>query len=197
MRPSLRVPRWAAPIALVLTLCGLGVSIYLTIAHYDAHVSLVCSANGAINCEKVTSSAQSKVFGIPVAVLGLAYFVAMVPLQLPAAWRSNDPRIRFGRVLYCIAGVGFICYLIYAEAVIIKAICLWCTSVHVITFIIFVVTALATALSLPVVQHGYDDDDADADAGADIDDDVDDVDDDTSGISDGTPPTRGARPKSR
>jgi len=184
MHPPLRVPRWAAPIALVLTLFGLGVSIYLTIAHYDTHVSLVCSANGAINCEKVTSSAQSKVFGIPVAVLGLAYFVAMVPLHLPAAWRSNDPRIRFGRVLYCVAGVGFICYLIYAEAVIIKAICLWCTSVHVITFIIFVITALATALSLPVVQHEYDD----ADDGADLD-------DDTSGISDGTPPTRGARPK--
>jgi uncharacterized membrane protein len=193
MHPSLQVPRWAAPIALVLTLFGLGVSIYLTIAHYDTHVSLVCSANGAINCEKVTSSAQSKVFDIPVAVLGLAYFVAMVPLHLPAAWRSNDPRIRFGRVLYCVAGVGFICYLIYAEAVIIKAICLWCTSVHVITFVIFVVTALATALSLPVVQHEFDD-------GEDLDDsdgDVDDVDDVDDGTADGTPPTRGARPKSR
>lgn len=172
-RVPLRVPRWAAPITLVLTLCGLGVAIYLTIAHYDTHVTLVCSANGAINCEKVTSSAQSKVFGIPVAVLGLAYFVVMLPLHLPAAWRSNDPRIRFGRVLYCLAGVGFICYLIYAEAVIIKAICLWCTSVHAITFIIFVVTALATALSLPAVP-AFDGGDLD-----DLDEEYDEPDDET------------------
>jgi uncharacterized membrane protein len=132
-----------------LSLVGLGVAVYLTIAHYDTSVTLACSSNGAVNCEKVTTSAQSEVFGIPVALLGLAYFVAMIPLQLPAAWRSGDPLVRFGRVAYCVAGIGFVCYLIYAEAMLIKAICLWCTAVHVVTFLIFVVTAFATAVSFP------------------------------------------------
>jgi uncharacterized membrane protein len=145
----MRFPRWAPPIALILTLAGIGVAIYLTIAHYDSGVSLVCSSNGAINCEKVTSSAQSKVFGIPVAVLGLAYFVGMLPLQLPAAWRSPDPRVRWGRLAYTAAGILFVFYLVYAEAVIIKAICLWCTSVHVLTLLLFVLTGFATALSYP------------------------------------------------
>lgn len=145
----MRAPRWASPIALVLTLAGIGVAIYLTIAHYDAHVVLSCPATGVINCEKVTSSAQSKLFGIPVAVLGLAYFVAMLPWQLPAAWRSADPRIRYGRLLYCASGVIFVFYLVYAEAVIIKNICLWCTSVHVITLLLFIVTGFATALWYP------------------------------------------------
>lgn len=148
-RRPIEAPAWAAPAALVLTLAGLGVAIYLTIAHYDMHVTLVCSSKGAINCEKVTQSAQSKVFGIPVAVLGLAYFVGMLPLQLPAAWRSADPRVRWGRLVYCVAGIGFVFYLVYAEAVIIKAICLWCTSVHVITLLLFVVTGFATALAMP------------------------------------------------
>lgn len=143
----MRFPRWAPPIALILTLAGIGVAIYLTIAHYDTGVSLVCSSKGAINCEKVTTSAQSKVFGIPVAVLGLAYFVGMLPLQLPAAWRSADPRIRWGRLVYAAAGILFVFYLVYAEAVIIKAICLWCTSVHVLTLLLFVLTGFATALS--------------------------------------------------
>lgn len=142
-------PRWASPVALVLTLAGLGVAIYLTIAHYDSTVSLVCSAKGAINCEKVTQSAQSEVFGIPVAVLGLAYFIGMLPLQLPAAWRSPDWRIRWGRLLYCVVGIGFVFYLVYAEAMIIKAICLWCTAVHVITLLLFVVTGFAMALAMP------------------------------------------------
>ena len=143
----MRFPRWAPPIALILSLAGVGVAIYLTIAHYDTGVSLVCSSKGAINCEKVTSSAQSEVFGIPVAVLGLAYFVGMLPLQLPAAWRSPDPRIKWGRLAYCAAGIVFVFYLVYAEAVIIKAICLWCTAVHVLTLLLFVLTGFATAMS--------------------------------------------------
>ena len=44
--------------------------------------------SGAINCEKVTTSPQSYVFGIPVAMLGLVFFVPMLVLCLPAAWRS-------------------------------------------------------------------------------------------------------------
>ena len=152
-------PRWAAPVALLLTLAGIGVAIYLTIAHYDTHVSLVCSAKGAINCEKVTSSAQSKVFGIPVALLGLAYFVGMVPLHLPVAWRSADPRIRIGRLAYCASGIVFVFYLIYAEAMIIKAICLWCTAIHAITLVLFTLTVFATALSVPASLVEVDDGD--------------------------------------
>jgi uncharacterized membrane protein len=142
-------PVWAAPVCLVLTLIGIGLATYLTIAHYDTHVALVCSSKGAINCEAVTHSAQSKVFGIPVAVLGLAYFIGMVPWQLPAAWRSADPRIKIGRLLYGGSGIAFICYLIYAEAIIIKKVCLWCTGVHITTFVLFIVTVFATALAIP------------------------------------------------
>ena len=71
-----------------VSIAGLGVSIYLTITHFDK-VALVCSDSGAINCEKVTTSPQSYVFGIPVAMLGLAFFVPMIVLCLPAAWRSR------------------------------------------------------------------------------------------------------------
>jgi uncharacterized membrane protein len=167
---------------LVLSLVGLGVAVYLTIAHYDTAVSLACSSNGAINCEKVTTSAQSEVFGIPVALLGLLYFVAMIPLQTPIAWRSGHPLVRFGRVAYVVAGIGFVCYLVYAEAMIIKAICLWCTAVHVITFLIFVTTAFATALSFPSFPSD-DDDTGDDDIGGDgIVDGIDDgMDDETAG----------------
>ena len=46
-----------------------------------------------------------------------------------------------------VAGVGMIIYLISAELFIIKAICLWCTSVHVITFLPFVL--MMSAMDLP------------------------------------------------
>jgi uncharacterized membrane protein len=122
---------------LVCSVAGLGVSIYLTLAHYSKSVNLVCSNTGAINCEKVTTSPQSMVFGIPVAVLGLLFFVPMLVLSLPAIYQRIDTRIAVLRLAFSVVGMGFVLYLVYAELFIIHAICIWCSSVHVLTFIIF------------------------------------------------------------
>ena len=138
------VPGWLAPSTLIASAAGLGVSIYLTIAHYTTTVSLACPENSTINCEKVTTSPESFVFGIPVAVLGLVYFVAMLVLNSPVAWRSTAPLIRWTRQLSAFVGAGFVCWLVYAELFKVDAICLWCTSVHVIDFALFALITLGT-----------------------------------------------------
>src|SRR5665213_4477514 len=143
--------RWQPIATLVLSVAGLGVATYLTITHFDK-VALVCSDNGAINCAKVTSSPQSVILGIPVAMLGLAFFIPMIALCLPAAWRSADRRIHLARLILSVTGVGMILYLIIAELFIIKAICLWCSGVHVITFILFVIIVTASPI---VLDTGY------------------------------------------
>jgi uncharacterized membrane protein len=141
--------RWQPIVTMLLSLMGLGVSIYLTITHFDTHIALSCPAGGGlINCEKVTTSPQSYVFGIPVAVLGLAYFVPMYGLSLPRAWRSADRRIHLARLALAVVGVGMIIYLVIAELFIIKNICLWCTSVHVLSFILFVIVVTASPILL-------------------------------------------------
>ncbi|HWE70865.1 MAG TPA: vitamin K epoxide reductase family protein [Acidimicrobiales bacterium] len=141
--------RWQPIVTLLLSLMGLGVSIYLTITHFDTHITLSCPAGGGIvNCEKVTTSRQSYVFGIPVATLGLAYFLPMIALSLPRAWRSADRRIHLARLALSVVGVGMIIYLVIAELFIIKNICLWCTSVHVLTFILFVIIVTASPILL-------------------------------------------------
>jgi uncharacterized membrane protein len=134
-------------VTLALAVAGLGVSVYLTIAHYTTAVTLVCSSKGAINCEKVTTSPESVVFGIfPVAVLGLAFYVAMVALTTPWAWRSRLPVIGWARLASVVIGIGFVIYLIYVELFAVNAICLWCTSVHVITFVLFCLVVTSAAL---------------------------------------------------
>jgi uncharacterized membrane protein len=137
-------PRWPWIIGLILCVAGLGVSAYLTYAHYTSAAVLACPENATINCAKVTTSVYSHILGFPVAVLGLVFFVAMIPLQLPAAWRSRWWPIRYGRLAASIVGVGMILWLVYAELFKIDAICLYCTSVHVLTFLLFVVIALGT-----------------------------------------------------
>ena len=141
------VPLWLQLVTFALALAGLGVSIYLTIAHFTESALLGCSESGIVNCTKVTTSPQSYVFGIPVAVLGLAFYLAAVGLMSPWAWRAARYRreIYLIRIASLVVGMGFVLYLIYAELFIIGSICLYCTSVHAITFLLFLLTAVAAA----------------------------------------------------
>jgi uncharacterized membrane protein len=142
------VPPWVRWTALVLSLAGLGVSIYLTVAHYTTTAILACSSKGYIDCAKVTTSSQSMVFGVlPVAVLGLAFYVFMVAVNSPWGWRLRVPLVWWARVGSAVVGIGFVLYLLYAEIIQIGNICLWCTSVHVITFLLFGVLVFAATLS--------------------------------------------------
>jgi len=152
---SATVPVWFQLVTWILSLGGLGVSIYLTIAHFTDKPLAGCAESGAINCTKVTTSPQSYVFGIPVAVLGLAFFVAAVALMSPWAWRWARREVALIRIASLVVGVGFVLYLVYTELFTIGAICLYCTSVHVITFLLFVLTAFAAAAwGLPARQRG-------------------------------------------
>jgi uncharacterized membrane protein len=142
-------PRWASPTALLLACGGLGVSVYLTIAHYGSNVTLACPDTGVINCEKVTTSPQSVIFEVPVAVLGLAFFAAMVVMNLPRVRRCPGSFVRSARIGLAAFGVAFAVYLVYTELFTIHAICLWCTSAHVMAFLLFVVALFAETLGRP------------------------------------------------
>lgn len=154
-----RVPGWVVPVSLLLTIAGIAVSTYLTIAHYTSPNVLACSSSGTINCERVTTSAQSTFLGIPVALLGLLWFVAMAVLCLPTAWRASSPLVHWARLLGAVAGVGFALWLVYAELFIIDAICLWCTVAHLLAFALFVLVAVtAPALLVEQEDEGEDED---------------------------------------
>ena len=157
----MRTLRWQPTVSLLLSIVGLGIATYLTVTHFDK-VALVCSDNGTINCAKVTTSPQSEILGIPVAMLGLVFFIPMIALCLPAAWRSADRRVHLARLALSITGVGMILYLLIAELFIIKAICLWCSSVHVTTLLLFIIIATASPI---VLSPGYGTDDGTPDDG--------------------------------
>jgi uncharacterized membrane protein len=148
VRPATRIaPLWLQLSTWIVSLLGLGVSTYLTITHYDTGVPLACSDNGVINCALVTSSPESMVFGvIPVAVLGLAFFVFMVVANSPWAWRSRYPQVAIVRLASVVVGIGFVLYLVYTELFTLDHICLWCTSVHVLTFLLFVLILISAAV---------------------------------------------------
>ncbi len=139
------IPRWLPWAASVVAAAGIGDSIYLTLAHYSASVHLACSATGTIDCAKVTTSPQSVIVGVPVAVLGLGFFTAMLVANLPVSWRAPSRLLVLGRLALAVSGIGFALYLVSAELLIINAICLWCTAAHLLAFALFLLVAAGTA----------------------------------------------------
>ena len=137
---------WLPWTTLALSIAGVAVASYLTYEHFMAGSTLACPDTGVVNCVKVTTSEYSRLFGIPVALLGLAFFVGMTALSLPPVWRMSSPwpsRLRLAAVL---VGVVFVCYLIWAELFRIDAICLWCTVVHALTLVLFALVLIRQAL---------------------------------------------------
>jgi uncharacterized membrane protein len=133
--------RWAGGgvsfTALIVSLLGLADAAYLTYEHFTGSASFNCPENATVNCVKVTTSPESHVFGIPVAVLGLAFFLFMVAVNSRWGWRAPWPAVHWARLGSVVVGMVFVLYLIWAELFRINAICLYCTGVHVLTFMLF------------------------------------------------------------
>src|SRR5580700_3762278 len=121
------LPKWLPLSGLILCLVGIADSVYLTIAHYTTPAVLACPDTGLINCAKVTSSTYSEILGIPLAVLGLLYFITMLAFQLPVAWHSQSHLVRKIRLALSSSGLAMILWLIYVELFRLNAICLFCT----------------------------------------------------------------------
>jgi uncharacterized membrane protein len=162
-------PFWLQITSLVLAVLGLAISAYETYAHYNGNQLLGCpsGAGGTFNCAAVITSSQSMVFNVlPVAVLGLAFYVFAVVIFSPWAWQFRGAAIRLPasgtmpwrrtviitgrdvnivRLGSLIVGMGFVMYLIYAEFQI-GSICEYCSGVHVVTFLLFCITVISAAL---------------------------------------------------
>ncbi|MEV3919442.1 vitamin K epoxide reductase family protein [Actinomadura coerulea] len=129
-------PAWLQITAWALTLAGFAISVYLTISHYDEG-ALVCSASRTVDCHAVTTSEYSTLAGVPMPLYGLAFFVAFGALMTPWALRSTWPPLRWGRIASVAVGVLFVVYLVTVELALLHKICLWCTGVHAITVLLF------------------------------------------------------------
>jgi uncharacterized membrane protein len=155
-------PLWLQVTSLVLAVLGLAISAYETYAHYNGNHLLGCpsGAGGTFDCAAVITSSQSMVFNVlPVAVLGLAFYVFAVVIFSPWAWQFRGAALRLGgrrviitgrdvnivRLGSVIVGMGFVMYLIYAEFQI-GSVCEYCSGVHIVTFLLFCITVISAAL---------------------------------------------------
>jgi uncharacterized membrane protein len=107
---------WRAAVA--LSVIGIAIASYLVYVHY-ADVKPICSISHG--CETVQKSKYAKLAGVPVALIGLGGYVAILA--------SLFIRIEAGRLAgagLALVGIGFSAWLTYLEAARIHAWCQWC-----------------------------------------------------------------------
>jgi len=133
-----------------LALVGLVVASYLAYVEIR-HVAAVCGPVG--ECNVVQTSAYALFLGIPVAVWGLLYYLAVVALwagqrYLAGRWANLSLLGLLGLTLF---GTLFSIYLTCLELFAIQAICSWCLSSAVISTVLMLL-AVHAVLS---IEHAY------------------------------------------
>jgi len=114
---------------------GIALASYLTYVHYQP-AALICSIGGG--CETVQHSKYATIVGIPVAILGLAFWIAAFVLVL---WDSELARTLV--LALALIGVAFSIYLVVLQLVVIDATCTWCMLNDLVLAPLFLVLALA------------------------------------------------------
>ena len=132
-------------LAVAFAAVGTLVSAYLTWVHYSGSLALCIGVGG---CEAVQTSRYSSLGPIPVALVGLLGFAAILAVAVAhargAAW-SLTPLFALS-----LAATLYVAYLTYIEVFVLGAICPWCVAVAVCSVAVFAL-ALRDLLTQPDV----------------------------------------------
>jgi uncharacterized membrane protein len=125
----------------VLSIIGLLDSLYLTWVKLTQN-QVVC-IKGLGDCNSVNNSRYSEIFGIPIALLGMGAYLAIIILiwlsKRSEFWEDNFPIIFMGITL-----IGFLYsgYLTYLELFVLNAICPYCVLSAIIMTLLFIIAIL-------------------------------------------------------
>jgi len=109
----------------ILAVCGLVVSSMSLQHHYATSKTAYCDIGGTFNCDIVNRSEYSSILGIPVALIGMLGYAALVGLSTVYRERRETPAVLFGTAA---AGLAFALYLTYIEARVLGVWCILCLS---------------------------------------------------------------------
>lgn len=145
-------------LGIILALMGLLVAGYMSWAEVTGnqtscpgHTGDVTGEAGAIavDCSFVQNSVYAKVFGIPVALLGVAGYLAILLVWLLEKRISllgeYGHLLAFGMALF---GVLFTGYLTYAELYLLYTVCSWCLTSALFITLVFIVSIVRMVQSL-------------------------------------------------
>lgn len=133
-----KADRWYIPTVLVLSFSGFVDATYLTISHFRG-TSLLCNLSNG--CDQVTNSAYSTMLGLPVALLGLIFYLAVFILMIAYL----DIRKEFlAKTVFWLSIISF-CFSLWFVTImtfILKAFCQYCLVSASISSVLFIVNLI-------------------------------------------------------
>jgi uncharacterized membrane protein len=125
----LDLPVWRV-VSFVAALAGTGVAAYLVRVHYDES-ALICTVG---DCATVQKSKYAELWGMPIAILGLGMYLAILALGV-LRWRRPELSGPSTLAAFALAlsGTLYAAYLTYVELFVIDAICQWCVASALLT----------------------------------------------------------------
>lgn len=125
-------------ISIILSLIGILDSTYLFIYKISKN-NAMCLGNG--DCATVNASRYSMIYGIPVSLLGMIAFLAILALLIfeyrNIFTKENSNLLIFGITL---VGVIFSAYLTYIEYFVIFAVCPFCILSAIVITLLFIIS---------------------------------------------------------
>ena len=121
---------------MVTSVLAIGVSIYLGQQHY-ALGPASCDIGELFSCSTVNKSKYSELFGIPIAFMGLGYYLGVLLLSFSSKEEGYESAGKFlvlTGAFSVLSSVG----LMYISAVEIKAWCLFCISLYGLNILAFI-----------------------------------------------------------
>jgi uncharacterized membrane protein len=133
----------------LLAFVGLIISAYLSFKNLGGSDLNFCITGK--ECDLVNNSIYSRIFGIPVSVIGLAGYI----LILIVSFYSFTKRKKWNLLYYfTVIGTSFSLYLTYVEVFKINAICSFCIASLIIILAIFIVLISKKTLMSPKSSFG-------------------------------------------
>ena len=127
-------------ITVALAILGLLVSIYMTVYKITANENMCV---GSKDCSIVNASRYSEVNGIPVALVGVLGYAAIIGIlwleRRNGFFKTNGSMMLFGISLI---GFFFTVWLVYVEIALIKAFCPFCVTSQVTMTLIFILSII-------------------------------------------------------
>lgn len=120
-----------------LALVGFSDAVYLTTKHfYQADAGCLLSEG----CDAVLKSEFSSFMGIPLAYMGVVYYLLIV-IGITAYHQTRKSDILKGLFLLNLSGFAFSLWLVYLQAFVLNAYCTWCLiSAGVTTLLLSILT---------------------------------------------------------
>ncbi|MFZ4403389.1 MAG: DsbA family protein [Pseudobdellovibrionaceae bacterium] len=131
-------------IALVSCLLTVGVHIYLSLHYYQLKFGFlsgpsVCNISSLINCDSVTASPYSAIFGIPVALFGLVTHLILFLFLLVSRWNLVEQAQWLKKSLLGLAGFILLASIVMGSLSILKVgqICIFCVAAYILSLLTF------------------------------------------------------------